>query len=129
MLSEKDKINLFGGKKCIAAFFAKRKLIKELDALIKEADELLLKYPEVEFLNVLETAYLQNSGIANGEKIWSEKVGNVLMEAFNMQVSDVQMKFENTYWTQAISQYGNTRCTLKMKREVLISFREEVLTL
>jgi hypothetical protein len=124
-MTEKDRQNLFGGKKCIAAFFAKRKLMKELDALIKEADELLVKYPEVEFLNVLETAYIQNSSIANAEKIWSEKVDNVLRETFR-QVSDVERAFGSTRWTQAISQYANTRCTLVKKREIIVALRDEI---
>lgn len=125
-MTEKDRQNLFGGKKCIAAFFAKRKLMKELDALIKEADELLVKYPDVDFLNVLETAYLQNSGIVNDVKIWSEKVTNVLKATFNMQASEVQVKIENTFWTQAISQYANTRCTLVMRRDILVEFKKEL---
>ena len=125
-MTEKDRQNLFGGKKCIAAFFAKRKLMKELDALIKEADELLVKYPDVDFLNVLETAYLQNSGIVNDVQIWSEKVTNVLKATFNMQASEVQVKIENTFWTQAISQYANTRCTLVMRRDILVEFKKEL---
>ena len=111
------------------AFYAKRKLVNNLNALIKEADELLTKYPEVVFGNEYVTAMYQTDSVMLSQISWSAKVDNVLREAFGNKESDTERYFGKTFWTQAISRYANIRCTLVMKRDILIAFREEILKL
>lgn len=125
-MTETDKKNLFRGKNCIAAFFAKRKLLNKLNVLINKADELLEKYPEVIFGNEYTTALYQTNGILLSYTTWSAKAEKELFEAFGNQISDIALSFGNTRWTQANSQYANIRCTLVMKSKILVKLRKDI---
>lgn len=119
MLSEKDKKNLFGGKRGLFLLLEKQKAKKKLNTFIKSVDEILQKYSPVDFNNVFTTAFLQESRILFEEQMWSLAVNNYLIEIFGNQQSDVLMKFGSIIAPDAISDYIKTRYRLTKKREIL----------
>lgn len=126
MLSENDKKNLFGGKKCIRRYFAKRDALKELNRLIEEAGKILEKYPPVDFSNAFETAYIQNGGLALELKTWSLAADNMFGTVFGNFVSDVQQKFDNAKIHNDLHEYAGIRSTLVERRRILIEFRDDI---
>ena len=128
MLSEKDKINLFGGKKCICKYFTKRKALKDLDLLIAEADEILASYPPVQFGNEFETAQMYTNLLAK-ETQWSAKADNALWKIFGKQASEIGQKFELTIVYNPLHAYAGVRSTLEQKRSILKEFREDIRSL
>lgn len=125
MLSENDKINLFGGKNCICKYFAKREALKDLDLLIAEADEILASYPPVQFGNEFETAQMYTNLLAK-ETQWSAKADNALWKIFGKQASEIGQKFELTIVYNPLHAYAGVRSTLEQKRHILIEFREDI---
>ena len=118
-MTEKDKKNLFGGKKSICTFFQKQKAIREINSLIKDADNILNTYPEVDFNNVFITALQQSSRILFEEQLWAEAADNFLLKLFNNQQSDIRKSFNSILPPDAVSDYAKTRYKLSKKRELL----------
>ena len=127
MLTEKDKNNLFQEKKCyVARFFHKRKIVSRLNALISQADEILKKYPEVDFSNAIETAYLLGGRLLFEEQKWNLTVETYLGEIFHNFVSDIQMKLNTIIAPDAISEYAKSRWRIVAKREILVVFHDDL---
>ena len=126
MLTENDKINLFGRKKCLCRYFAKRKALKKLNCLIEEADKILEKYPPVNFSNVFDTAYIQCEGLVLVMKTWCLAVDNMFFSVFGNFVSDVHQKFNNATLHNDLHVYAGIRNTLEERRRILIEFRDDI---
>ena len=127
MLTEQDKNNLFKGKRCLLyTYFRKKTALKELDALIRDADELLNKYKEVDFYNVYITAIQQSSRLLFEEQMWSQAVDNYLCRLFGNNSSEVRSRFGSIIAPNLISEYAKIRWRLEEKRKLLIKFREEL---
>lgn len=126
MLSEKDKNNLFGGKRGMLAFLQKQRTLNRLDAFLKEVDNILDTYKGVDFDNVFQTAFLQNSRILFEEQMWSQAVDSYLLEMFDKQQSDVRIKFNSIISQNAVSGYAQTRSRLEVKRKVLMTLRTDI---
>lgn len=130
MLTEKDKTNLFKEKKCcVVRFFYKRKIMKGLDTLINQADEILKKYPEVDFNNAIETAYLLGSRLLFEEQKWNLTVETYLAEIFHSSISDLQKELNKAIAPDAISDYAKTRWRIVEKQKILIAFRADLIKL
>ena len=125
MLSEKDKINLFGGKKCFCKYLAKRKALKELDLLIAEVDEILATYPSVQFGNEFETAQMYTNLLAK-ETQWSSKAIAVLWKIFGNQTSDVEQRFGCAVVHNPLHAYAGIRSTIEKKKGILDEFRNDI---
>lgn len=125
MLSEIDKIKLFGGKKCFCKYLAKRKAIKELSLLIAEANEILATYPTVQFGNEFETAQMYTTLLAQ-ETQWSSKVTAVLWKIFGNQTSDAEQRFGCAIVHNSLHAYAGIRSTLEKKKGILDEFRDDI---
>ncbi len=127
MLTEKDKTNLFNEKKfCVVRFFYKRKIMKGLDTLINQADEILKKFPEVDFNNAIETAYLLGSRLLFEEQKWNLTVETYLAEIFHSSISDLQKELNRVIAPDAISEYAKSRWRIVAKRKILIVFHDDL---
>ena len=126
MLSEKDKKNLFGGRRGLLLLIEKQKAKKKLSTFIKSADEILQKYPSVTFDNVFQTAYQQNSRILFEEQMWSLAVDNYLSEVFGHQQSDIKQKFNSVISQEAISDYAKTRSRMIEKLNILVTLQRDI---
>lgn len=130
MLTEKDKSNLFKGQKCcVVIFFKKRKIMRGLDSLINQADKILKKYPEVDFNNAIETAYLLGSRLLFEEQKWNLTVETYLAEIFHSSISDLQKELNKAIAPDAISDYAKTRWRIVEKQKILIAFRADLIKL
>lgn len=125
-MTENEKKNLFGGKRGLLLLLEKQKAKKKLSTFIKSVDEILQKYPPVDFNNVFTTAFLQESRILFEEQMWSLAVNNYLTEIFGNQQSDVLMKFGSIIAPDAISDYIKIRYRLTKKREILETLVEDI---
>lgn len=129
MLTEKDKNNLYKGKKCLLfTFFRKKKALKDLNALIKDADDILNNYKEVEFSNVYETEINQGGHILMAEQKWNIAVETFLCNIFNDNYSDLQTRLNIASFASdaAISNYAKSRYRIVEKQKILIAFRDEL---
>lgn len=125
-MTENDKKNLFGGKKCIAAFFEKRKTLKRLNDLIEEANKILDTYKEVNFANTYETAFFQTGDLIKKYNFWSGAVEKALIDIFGGETSEVFWKFKKAEANNNLHVYAKTRSTLEKRKEVLVAFRDEL---
>lgn len=125
-MTENDKRNLFGGKCGISAFFYRQRVMRELNLLINEADNILATYQEVDFNNVFITALQQNSRLLFEEQMWAQAADNFLLKIFENQQSDIRVKFNSIIPPDAISDYAKTRYRLSEKRELLRSLLNDI---
>lgn len=125
-MTDNDKKNLFGGKKCIAAFFEKRKTLKRLNDLIEEANKILETYKEVNFANTYETAIFQTGDLIKKDNFWSGAVEKALIDIFGGETSEVFWRFKKVEVNNNLHVYAKTRSTLVQKRDILIEFRKEI---
>ena len=126
MMTEKDKENLFGGKRGLSAFFFKQRTVRELTALIEDVDNILTTYKEVDFNNVFITALQQSSRLLFEEQMWAQAADNFLLKIFANQQSDVRRNFNSIIPPDAISEYAKTRYRLTEKRKLLNSLLNDI---
>lgn len=100
--------------------------MRGLDALINQADKILKKYPEVDFYNAIETAYLLGSRLLFEEQNWNLTVETYLAEIFHSSISDLQKELNKAIAPDAISDYAKTRWRLVERRKILIVFRNDL---
>lgn len=125
-MTDNDKKNLFGGKKCIVAFFAKRKALKRLKELIEEANKILDHFKEVTFENAYETAIFQTGDLIKKENFWRGAVEKALVDIFGGETSEVFWRFRNVEVNNNLHIYAKTRSTLEQRRDILIAFKNEL---
>lgn len=125
-MTENDKKNLFGGKMCITAFFARLNALKRLNNLIEEANKILQTYKEVNFANAYETAVFQTGDLIRKDNFWSGAAEKTLIDIFGGETSEVFWQFRNMEVNNNLHMYAKIRSTLEKKRDVLVEFREEL---
>lgn len=128
-MTDNDKKNLFGGKKFIAAFLAKRKALKRLNDLIEEANTVLGTYKEVNFANTYETAVFQTGDLIKKDNFWSSAAEKALIDIFGGETSEVFWRFKKAEVNNNLHLYAKTRSTIEKRRDVIVEFRNELLEL
>lgn len=124
-MTEKDKQILFAGKCIIGKYFARRKALKRINELLKEAEQILNTHPAIEFNNFFENELLKTSNIVSAEQVWSVKVNDVLTELFGTQ-SDILQHFSHTLVKNELSKYAGIREQIVRKREVLSILKDKL---
>ena len=127
-MTEKDKQTLFAGKCIVGKYFAKRKALKRINELLKNAELILNTHPAIEFNNFFENALLKTKSIISAEEAWSAKVNDVLTELFGTQ-SDILQQFSCTLVKNELSKYAGIRKQIVRKREVLSILKDELVAL
>lgn len=124
-MTEKDKQTLFAGKCIVGKYFAKRKALKGINKLLKEAELILNTHPAIEFNNFFENELLKTKSIISAEEAWSAKVNDVLTDLFGAQ-SDILQQFSQTLVKNELSKYAGIRSQLEAKRDILNDFRKDL---
>ena len=123
-----DKQALFAEKCIVGKYFAKRKALKQINKLLKEAEQILNTYPAIEFHNFFENELYYTNKIILAEQTWSLKVNNVFTEIFCSQ-SDILQQFNCTLVKNELSKYAGTREQIVRKREVLSILKDKLVAL
>lgn len=121
-----DKQLLLGGKSKFRAYLTKRKALKKLNSLIKEADKLLDIYKDVTIEESTETAFRQTNPLFLEETKWSNTVERTLIDLFGDQQSNIINKIRGVNEINESQLYTKTRKTLEKKRDILVDFRDEL---
>lgn len=124
-MTEKDKQTLFAGKCIVGKYFAKRKALKRINELLKNAELILNTHPAIEFNNFFENELLKTKSIISAEEAWSTKVNDVLTELFGAQL-DILQQFSCTLVENELSKYAGIRSQLEAKRDILNDFRKDL---
>lgn len=66
-MTENDKQALFAEKCIVGKYFAKRKALKQINKLLKEAEQILNTYPAIEFNNFFENELYNTNSIMLAE--------------------------------------------------------------
>lgn len=117
-MTEKDKQTLFAGKCIVGKYFAKRKALKRINELLKEAELILNTHPAIEFNNFFENELYNTNSIMLAEQTWSLKVNNVLAELFGIQ-SDISQHFSCILVRIELSKYAGIRSQIEAKHDIL----------
>lgn len=117
-MTEKDKQTLFAGKCIVGKYFAKRKALKRINKLLKEAELILNTHPAIEFNNFFENELYNTNSIMLAEQTWSLKVNNVLAELFGIQ-SDISQHFSCILVRNELSKYAGIRSQIEAKHDIL----------
>lgn len=117
-MTEKDKQTLFAGKCIVGKYFAKRKALKRINKLLKEAELILNTHPAIEFNNFFENELYNTNSIMLAEQTWSLKVSNVLAELFGIQ-SDISQHFSCILVRNELSKYAGIRSQIEAKHDIL----------
>lgn len=124
-MTQNDKQALFAGKYIIGRYFARRKALKRINELLKEAEQTLNTHPAVEFNNFFENELLKANSIMAAEQTWNRKVNNVLTVFFGTQ-SDILQQFSCTLVKNELSEYAGIRSQLEARRDILNDFRKDL---
>lgn len=126
-MTEKDKQTLVAGKCIVGKYFAKRKALKRINELLKDAEQILNTHPAIEFNNFFENELLKTNSIILAEQTWSLKVNNVLTELFGAQ-SDIWQQFSCILVKNELSKYAGVRNQLEAKLSILNKFKKDLMS-
>jgi hypothetical protein len=126
-MTAKDKQTLFAGKCIVDKYFAKRKALKRINELLKNAESILNTHPAIEFNNFFENELLKTKSIISAEEAWSAKVNDVLTDLFGAQ-SDILQQFSQTLVKNELSKYAGVRNQLEAKLSTLNKFKEDLMS-
>ena len=124
-MTQNDKQALFAGKCIVGKYFAKRKALKRINKLLKEAELILNTHPATEFNNFFENELLKANSIMAAEQNWNRKVNNVLTVFWGTQ-SDILQQFSCTLVKNELSEYAGIRSQLEARRDILNDFRKDL---
>lgn len=124
-MTQNDKQALFTGKCIIGKYFAKRKALKRINELLKDAEQILNTHPAIEFNNFFENELLKANSIMTAEQTWNRKVNNVLTVFFGTQ-SDILQQFSCTLVKNELSKYAGIRSQLEARHDILNDFRKDL---
>lgn len=105
-----------------------KQLASTLDGYIHEANQLLKKYPEVDFDNVYPTAYDLSENLNTSLREYSNKVWTTFIDIFgdNQPTAQKQFGMARMLVPEAISEYGTLLNTLKKKLDILVEFQKDL---
>lgn len=126
-MTQNDKQALFTGKCIIGKYFAKRKALKRINELLKDAEQILNTHPAIEFNNFFENELLKTNSIISEEQAWSAKVNDVLTELFGAQL-DILQQFSQTLVRNELSKYAGVRNQLEAKLSILNKFKKDLMS-
>ena len=124
-MTQNDKQALFAGKCIIGRYFARRKALKRINELLKDAEQILNTHPAIEFNNFFENELLKTNSIMAAEQTWNRKVNNVLTVFWGTQ-SDILQQFSCTLVKNELSEYAGIRSQLEARRDILNDFRKDL---
>ncbi len=126
-MTQNDKQALFAGKCIVGKYFAKRKALKRINELLKNAELILNTHPAIEFNNFFENELLKTKSIISEEEAWSAKVNDVLTDLFGAQ-SDILQQFNQTLVRNELSKYAGVRNQLEAKLSILNKFKKDLMS-
>ena len=124
-MTQNDKHALFKGKCIIGKYLAKRKALKRINELLKDAEQILNTHPAIEFNTFFENELLKANSIMAAEQTWNRKVNNVLTVFLGTQ-SDILQQFSCTLVKNELSEYAGIRSQLEARRDILNDFRKDL---
>ena len=109
---------------CSAA--EKQALIRQVDALVNEANHLLDEvFGPIEPGHIMVTQGMEE-GISYASSAWHKKVIGVFENIFGTDQSNVQSTFHWTFVDNPYAQYLVTRGTWDKKRSIVKAFKEDL---
>lgn len=101
----------------------------QIDALINEADNILKAFIPVGYDTMHNPVVYQEEKLIESEIEWSKKALNVLRNIFNSDKSHIYNRFFYTIGDHTYGGYMEYRDILTKKKEILATFKNDLLTL